>query len=544
MKKSSFYLVMSVLLLLCLSGVFFCQKSLQQQRRDYHSIQHDAIKNIPPIVAFTGITLGGFRGLIADYLWLRSHLLQEQGNYYETYQLAQWITLLQPNVSSATTNLAWNMAYNISVTYSNYEDRWRWIQKAIELLRDDAIPKNPNSHELYYYLGWLYQHKIGQEADEANRYYKWRLAKDWEQIVGTDADFKQLATISLPEQLILRELPLTTHLKQLNLTLEQLCDQLQSQQAFDEKINTYFSEEERQQLTLSVRRFLLEKTFKMLPAIINEINQHYAPQTIQNYHGLDWRMPESHAIYWAYVGSKKNTKKELQCDRMIMQCLAVAMRSGHVRGESYYIDQFNAKIPILLYEPNLNVIAPLIETLKKEKAIYGSNIVDPILEMVYIEAVTALYLYGYPQQAARYYDLLKQFFTECKIEFNPNLSVEDYVTANIMNIVGGGKSSREVIEVINGYLRQAFLALLADENERAIAMETVAKRIHSEYRKSLEDIRVSRINIADFTQFYRQSLIDFYQDLPDPRLQQILREKRPLLNSISTTLPQNEKKEN
>lgn len=544
MKKSSFYLVMSVLLLLCLSGVFFCQKSLQQQRRDYHSIQHDAIKNIPPIVAFTGITLGGFRGLIADYLWLRSHLLQEQGNYYETYQLAQWITLLQPNVSSATTNLAWNMAYNISVTYSNYEDRWRWIQKAIELLRDDAIPKNPNSHELYYYLGWLYQHKIGQEADEANRYYKWRLAKDWEQIVGTDADFKQLATISLPEQLILRELPLTTHLKQLNLTLEQLCDQLQSQQAFNEKINTYFSEEERQQLTLSVRRFLLEKTFKMLPAIINEINQHYAPQTIQNYHGLDWRMPESHAIYWAYVGSKKNTKKELQCDRMIMQCLAVAMRSGHVRGESYYIDQFNAKIPILLYEPNLNVIAPLIETLKKEKAIYGSNIVDPILEMVYIEAVTALYLYGYPQQAARYYDLLKQFFTECKIEFNPNLSVEDYVTANIMNIVGGGKSSREVIEVINGYLRQAFLALLADENERAIAMETVAKRIHSEYRKSLEDIRVSRINIADFTQFYRQSLIDFYQDLPDPRLQQILREKRPLLNSISTTLPQNEKKEN
>lgn len=544
MKKSSFYLVMSVLLLLCLSGVFFCQKSLQQQRRDYHSIQHDAIKNIPPIVAFTGITLGGFRGLIADYLWLRSHLLQEQGNYYETYQLAQWITLLQPNVSSATTNLAWNMAYNISVTYSNYEDRWRWIQKAIELLRDDAIPKNPNSHELYYYLGWLYQHKIGQEADEANRYYKWRLAKDWEQIVGTDADFKQLATISLPEQLILRELPLTTHLKQLNLTLEQLCNQLQSQQAFDEKINTYFSEEERQQLTLSVRRFLLEKTFKMLPAIINEINQHYAPQTIQNYHGLDWRMPESHAIYWAYVGSKKNTKKELQCDRMIMQCLAVAMRSGHVRGESYYIDQFNAKIPILLYEPNLNVIAPLIETLKKEKAIYGSNIVDPILEMVYIEAVTALYLYGYPQQAARYYDLLKQFFTECKIEFNPNLSVEDYVTANIMNIVGGGKSSREVIEVINGYLRQAFLALLADENERAIAMETVAKRIHSEYRKSLEDIRVSRINIADFTQFYRQSLIDFYQDLPDPRLQQILREKRPLLNSISTTLPQNEKKEN
>lgn len=544
MKKKSFYLVMSLLLLLGLSGIYVCQKSLQQQRREYHSIQHDAIQNIPPIVAFTGITLGGFRGLIADYLWLRSHLLQDQGNYYETYQLAQWITLLQPNVSSATTNLAWNMAYNISVTYSNYDDRWRWIQKAIELLRDDAIPKNPNSHELYYYLGWLYQHKIGQEADEANRYYKWRLAKDWEQVVGTDTDFAQMAATALPDQLVLRELPLSTHLKQLNLTTEQLCDQLLTQQTFNEEVKSYFSVEEQAILTLSARRLLLKKTFKMLPDIINEINQHYAPQTIQNYHGLDWRMPESHAIYWAYVGSKKNTKKELQCDRMILQCLAVAMRSGHIRGESYYVDQFNAKIPILLYEPNLNVIAPLIETLKKEKTIYGGNIIDPLLETVYIEAVTALYLYGYPQQAARYYDLMKQFNTEVGIAFNPNLSVEDYVTANIMNIVGGGKSSREVIEVINGYLRQAFLALLTDENERAIAMETVAKRIHSEYRKSLEDIRVSRINIADFAQFYRQSLIDFYQALPDPKLQQILLQKRPQLKSVPVAVPQPEEKEN
>ncbi|HRU00833.1 MAG TPA: hypothetical protein P5239_03950, partial [Victivallales bacterium] len=134
------------------------------------------IENAPPIIAFTTVALGSFRGLLADLLWLRVIRLQDQGQYFEMVQLASWITKLQPRFTGATAYLAWNMAYNISVTCSSFEDRWRWIKKGIELIRDEALFYNPGDPILYKELGWIYQHKLGNIMDDANIYYKNQLA--------------------------------------------------------------------------------------------------------------------------------------------------------------------------------------------------------------------------------------------------------------------------------------------------------------------------------------------------------------------------------
>ena len=40
-------------------------------------------KGLPPMVAFTTVALGGFRGILADLLWLRAGALQEDGKYFE-----------------------------------------------------------------------------------------------------------------------------------------------------------------------------------------------------------------------------------------------------------------------------------------------------------------------------------------------------------------------------------------------------------------------------------------------------------------------------
>ena len=52
--------------------------------------------NMPPLVALTTVALGGFRGLIADVLWLRATRMQEEGKYFEIVQLSDWITKLEP----------------------------------------------------------------------------------------------------------------------------------------------------------------------------------------------------------------------------------------------------------------------------------------------------------------------------------------------------------------------------------------------------------------------------------------------------------------
>src|SRR4051812_45043764 len=51
--------------------------------------------NAPPVLAFTTVALGGFRGLIANALWIRANDLQQDGKYFEMVQLADWITKLE-----------------------------------------------------------------------------------------------------------------------------------------------------------------------------------------------------------------------------------------------------------------------------------------------------------------------------------------------------------------------------------------------------------------------------------------------------------------
>ena len=108
------YVVLIAVSLMLLAGVRYTERRLDDKVAQYKLRFTGEIKNAPPMVAFTTVALGSFRGLVADLLWLRSNSLQQKGNYFEMVQLARWIVDLQPSFSGATAYLAWNMSYNIS----------------------------------------------------------------------------------------------------------------------------------------------------------------------------------------------------------------------------------------------------------------------------------------------------------------------------------------------------------------------------------------------------------------------------------------------
>ena len=62
------------------------------------------------MLAFTTQVLGGFRGLIANALWIRATQLQEDDKYFEMVQLADWITKLEPHFVQVWLVQSWNMA--------------------------------------------------------------------------------------------------------------------------------------------------------------------------------------------------------------------------------------------------------------------------------------------------------------------------------------------------------------------------------------------------------------------------------------------------
>ena len=131
-----------------------------------------ASAQVPPALNIVMVGLGGFRGLVAEALWFRVSRLQMEGRYVELVQLANWITMLDPKASEGWVFNAWNLAYNISVMMNRPEDRWRWVQNGIALLRDEALRFNPRDARLYRELAWMYQHKIGDVMDSAHVYYK------------------------------------------------------------------------------------------------------------------------------------------------------------------------------------------------------------------------------------------------------------------------------------------------------------------------------------------------------------------------------------
>src|SRR5712664_1850018 len=123
LKKTLLLLLAAALLV----GVSQVQNSLNRDRDLLGLTLVQPLENAPPVLAFTTVALGGFRGLISNALWIRASDLQDDDKYFEMAQLANWITVLEPHFVQVWLVQAWNMAYNISVKFKNWPDRWRCV---------------------------------------------------------------------------------------------------------------------------------------------------------------------------------------------------------------------------------------------------------------------------------------------------------------------------------------------------------------------------------------------------------------------------------
>ncbi|MFC1498062.1 hypothetical protein ACFLS1_06300 [Verrucomicrobiota bacterium] len=264
MRKTTSILLL-VITVFCLWTAGLRHEPLLRLRAQHHLAAAEPLENAPPLLAFTTIALGGFRGLLVDVMWLRVSYLQEQGRYYELVQLSDWITKLEPRATEIWIFHARNMAYNISVMMPDPENKWRWVRNGVLLLRDEGLIYNPGDSDLYCEIGWLFQHKIGGRIDNAAGYYKDKWAQEMNTLWGgARPDYQKLSVA--PE---------------------------------------------------AVRR--MKKGYKLFPDLMREIELEYGQ--------LDWRLPESHAIYWAYRGKKHAGKTQLlSCDRMIFQSMSALFK--------------------------------------------------------------------------------------------------------------------------------------------------------------------------------------------------------------------------
>ena len=65
-------IVLIALIVVCLVGLFIAQSRLNNQRGELSPTYLEPLQDAPPMLALTTQALGGFRGLISSYLWLRA----------------------------------------------------------------------------------------------------------------------------------------------------------------------------------------------------------------------------------------------------------------------------------------------------------------------------------------------------------------------------------------------------------------------------------------------------------------------------------------
>ena len=145
---------------------------------------------------------GGLRALVVDYLWIQIEEMKQQGKYYDAAQKSEMICKLQPRFPAVWHNRAWNMAYNLSFEAHTPPERWAWVSRGIELIRNQGLKYNPKSLQLYKELAWLYLHKIGEMLDDMHWAYKGYLAAEFHRVLGAppkSIELRQVAMIPTDE---------------------------------------------------------------------------------------------------------------------------------------------------------------------------------------------------------------------------------------------------------------------------------------------------------------------------------------------------------
>ncbi len=509
MKSNYRNIFLAIITLIVLGfGMSAVQTRMNSIRYKEQLTDTEPLENAPPVLAFTTVALGGFRGLLADYLWLRSTKMQEESNYFEMVQLANWIVKLQPRYTPSTAFLAWNMAYNISVTFTRFEDRWRWVKRGIELIRDEALERNPSDPALFQQLGWIYQHKMGQDLDDANKFYKDEFAKEMIRLFGPYyGKWNEIAKAPDNEAKLKASLGAEKFKKYQTLLAKH---SVESFDALEELFRTHaaiYPKELREDMKeagiaeaveLCLRARWIVKKYRLDPLWLIRINDEIGT--------LDWRLPEAHAIYWAKRGidrwlvSRDNEAKfkQLQCERMIFQSL----QNAFIAGKLVYIsnkddDLMYENIQHIEIKPNLDIAEAANEAYHKAMKDYSVETIGGPYQNFLTRAVTQLYINGRLKEAKKFMEYGNQVYNKDgsrRYGDKFKQDIKDFARKELAETLTmpGNKDANAIVRAL---LFQSFLEYSLGSDEQNVVADNYlmeAKRAYFNYKTFIKGTELRR----------------------------------------------------
>jgi hypothetical protein len=552
--------------------------SINSQRQQMKLISNEPLENAPPSLAFATVAMGAFRGLVVDVLWIRADKLKDQGQFFDARQLAEWITTLQPRFASVWEFHAWNMAYNISVAIpaKQPDQRWRWVKNGYELLRDKGIPLNPNAIELYRELARIFQHKIGSVSDDAHRYYKVQLGLAMEPLLHSDDNglgpqdnryFQALANEAHTNwgQIVkdANVAELVTALKAADdvfaddgkfvdnyLSLRQNASRFKP--AAGEVVDGFRGTNGLKKFDIFAKAYHLRNMWKLDPVLMQELNNIYGPSDVSDpnkHFPLDWRHPDSHAIYWAVNGLRQVSKEEdreiditeTNTDRLVGHSLQNLFRYGKIFMYDALVEtsegsssQPAAKtVKQIFLRPELRMFEPynqaMLAVLAKYKQLDSGGSYESLQNghrNMLKNATFLFYQAGHKPQAREIYNQLRKLYPIDDF----NVPLDQFATKRFreeLESIGIFDAREQIIAL----LREAYFRYALRDDDEAYGREKLAEQVYDYYQKKYDP--ENRIELPKFSQLRYAALFDFINDAWYP-----VNLRQNLLNRIQIERPE------
>jgi len=152
------------------------------QYRDSHGLSQTELGQIDPTSETIRLATLGMRGFASTTLGLKAIQYQMKKDWTRLRATLDQSIKLQPHSVYVWRYQAWNLSYNVSVSFDDYHDKFYWVIEGLNYMLE-GVRLNDKEPRLYWDMGWFISNKIGR--DDAAKYY--RQLFSGERIRGKDA---------------------------------------------------------------------------------------------------------------------------------------------------------------------------------------------------------------------------------------------------------------------------------------------------------------------------------------------------------------------
>jgi hypothetical protein len=274
----------------------------------------------------------------------------------------------------------------------------------------------------------------------------------------------------------------------------------------------------------------LRNTWKLEPSLMQEINKTYGPVDFSDpnkHFPLDWRHPDSHAIYWAVKALKiaaQEDKKEIDVsqtntDRIVAHSLKNLFNYGKMMIYDEQIQPSSEEAPesaqpqtrkeiylrpdLRMFDPYNKAVMAILDKYKDDRGRRES--LENGHRNMLKDAVLSFYMAGHKDESLKIYNQLRKLYPmdQFKVPF------ETYVKNRFFEELDGLGIHDATAQIATILVDSYYLYAIRADDEAA-GREKLAEEIHQYYTKQNPD--EFRIDLPEMRLLRYAAIVDFLND--------------------------------